>query len=66
MGKIDKKMFLPLDQEEKDLMESLDSDDWQPVQKEEKEKKVVLNAARNTLKKEMNPGVRLCLFDKKI
>ncbi len=42
MGKIDKKMFLPLDQKEKDLMESLDSDDWQPVQKEEKEKKVVL------------------------
>ena len=59
MEKTDKKMFLPLDQEEKDLMESLDSDEWQPVQKEEKERKVVLNAARNTLKKDKRINLRL-------
>ena len=40
-------------------MESLDSDEWQAVQKEEKEKKVVLNAARNTLKKVKRINLRL-------
>ena len=31
MKKISKKAFEPIDQEEKDLMESIERDDWQPV-----------------------------------
>ena len=63
MGKIDKKMFLPLDNEEKNLMESLETDDWQSVQKVEQEKKVALAAARNTLKKDKRINLRLTQKD---
>ena len=31
MKKISKKVFKPIDQEEKNLMESIDSDEWRPV-----------------------------------
>jgi len=63
MGKIDKKMFLPLDNEEKNLMESLETDDWQSVQKVEQEKMVALAAARNTLKKDKRINLRLTQKD---
>ena len=39
MKKISEKAFKPIDQEEKDLMESIEHDDWQPVKNFEKEKK---------------------------
>ena len=31
MKKISKKSFEPIDQEEKDLMESIERDEWKPV-----------------------------------
>ena len=31
MKKISDKAFKPIDKEEKELMESIESDDWQPV-----------------------------------
>ena len=63
MRKIDKKMFVPLDQEEKDLMESLERDEWQSVQRVEQEKKMALVAARNTLKKDKRINLRLTQKD---
>jgi hypothetical protein len=39
MKKISKKGFKPIDQEEEDLMESIERDDWQPAKNFDKEKK---------------------------
>ena len=46
-----KKAFKPIAQEEKDLMESIERDEWQPVKKNVREKEKAIAAARNTLKK---------------
>ena len=51
MKKITKKAFKPIDQEEKDLMESIERDEWQPVKNIDQEKEKAIAAARNTLKK---------------
>ncbi len=48
-----KKAYKPIAQEEKDLMESIERDGWQPVKKYNvREKEKAIAAARNTLKKE--------------
>jgi predicted DNA binding CopG/RHH family protein len=59
MEKINKKAFKPLDQEEKELMESIDRDEWQSVKNVDQEKKEAIQAARNTLKKEKRINLRL-------
>ncbi|MCX6583993.1 MAG: hypothetical protein NT166_27785 [Candidatus Aminicenantes bacterium] len=51
MSRFTKKNFQPLDQEEKDLMESIEKGEWQPVKNLEREKKAAIQAARNPLKK---------------
>jgi hypothetical protein len=51
MKKPSTKTFKALDQEEKDLMESIERDEWQPVKKIDQEKEKAITAARNTLKK---------------
>ena len=56
---MDKKVFLPIDQEERDLMESLENDEWQPVLRFEDEKATAISAARNTLKKDKRINLRL-------
>jgi len=38
MNKVSKKAFKPIDQEEKDLMESIERDDWKPVKDFSREK----------------------------
>ena len=38
MKKLNKKAFEPIDQEEKDLMESIERDEWQTVKEINKEK----------------------------
>jgi len=43
MNRITKKAFKPIDQEEKDLMESLEHDEWQPVKNDEREKRLVIH-----------------------
>ena len=63
MKKISKKAFKPIDQEEKDLMESIEGDDWQPVNNFEKEKEKAIAAARNTLKKDKRINLRLSQKD---
>ncbi len=63
MKKISKKAFTPLDQEEKDLMESIEKDDWRSVKDFDREKEKVISASRNTLKKEKRINLRLTQKD---
>jgi predicted DNA binding CopG/RHH family protein len=63
MKKISEKAFKPIDQEEIDLMESIERDDWKPVKNFEKEKEKAIAAARNTLKKDKRINLRLTQKD---
>jgi len=63
MKKINKKAFKPIDQEEKDLMESIEKDEWEPVKKLDQEKEKAISAARNTLKKDKRINLRLTQKD---
>lgn len=55
--------FKPIDQEEKDLMESIERDEWQPVKNIDQEKEKAIAAARNTLKKDKRINLRLTQKD---
>jgi len=63
MNKISKKAFKPIDQEEEDLMESIERDEWQPVKNIDQEKEKAIEAARNTLKKDKRINLRLTQKD---
>ncbi|MFA6008797.1 MAG: toxin-antitoxin system HicB family antitoxin [Desulfobacteraceae bacterium] len=63
MNKISKKAFMPIDQEEKDLMESIERDEWQPAKNFDKERKKAVEAARNTLNKDKRINLRLSQKD---
>ena len=60
---MDKKAFTPMDQEEKDLMESIERDEWQPVRDFDRERKKAVEAARNTLRKDKRINLRLSQKD---
>ena len=59
MTRFSKKAFEPMDEEEKELMESLDRDEWEPVSDLEEQKLKAMEAARNTLKKNRRINLRL-------
>jgi predicted DNA binding CopG/RHH family protein len=63
MKKIRKKAFEPIDKEEKEMMKSLESDDWQPVKNIDQEKEKAIAAARNTLRKDKRINLRLSQKD---
>ncbi len=63
MKKISEKAFTPIDQEEKNLMESIERDEWQLVKNIDHEKAKAVMAARNTLKKEKRINLRLTQKD---
>ena len=63
MRKISKKAFEPIDQEERDLMESIERDDWQPVKGLDQEREKAMAAARNTLRKDKRINLRLSQKD---
>ena len=63
MKKINEQIFKPLDQEEKDLMESVERGEWQPVKNITEEKEKAMKAARNTLKKDKRINLRLTQKD---
>ena len=63
MKKLNKDVFKLIDQEEKDLMESIERDEWQPVNNIEQEKEKAIAAARNTLKKDKRINLRLTQKD---
>lgn len=63
MEKIDRQAFEPLDQEEKDLMESVERGEWQAVEDFEAEREKAQLAAKNTTKKEKRVNLRLSYKD---
>lgn len=63
MGKISKKAFDPIDKEERDLMKSIEQDQWNPVKNIKQEKEKAITAARNTLKKDKRINLRLSQKD---
>ncbi len=63
MTNFNKKAFTPMDQEEKDLMASIERDEWQSVKNMDKERKKAMEAARNTLKKDKRINLRLSQKD---
>jgi len=63
MEKISKKAFDPIDKEERDLMESIEHDEWRPVKNIKQEKEKAMAAARNTLKKDKRINLRLTQKD---
>ena len=63
MNKIGEKAFKPIDKEESDLMKSLENNEWRPVKDFKKQKDKVIEAARNTLKKDKRINLRLTQKD---
>lgn len=63
MSRFTDKTFKPLDQEEKDLMESIEKEDWQPVKDLDRQKNAAVQTARNTLKKDKRINLRLSQKD---
>ena len=63
MKKTNEKSLKPIDQEEKDMMESIERDEWKSVENFEQERKKALAAARNTLKKDKRINLRLSQKD---
>ncbi len=63
MSRFSPKMFRPLDEEEQELMESIEQGAWKSVQNIEQEKEKACQAARNTLKKEKRINLRLSQKD---
>jgi len=63
MEKLSRKAFEPLDQEEKDLMESIEREEWRSVKNIKQEKEKAIAAARNTLKKDKRINLRLTQKD---
>ncbi len=59
MNKLTKRAFQPLDDDEKELMASIETDEWQPVQNFKAEKKKAITSARQTLKKNKRINLRL-------
>jgi predicted DNA binding CopG/RHH family protein len=63
MKKINTKSFDPIDEEEKELMGSIEKDEWKPVKNIKQEKEKAIFAARNTLKKDKRINLRLSQKD---
>lgn len=53
------KTFDPIDKEEKELMESIERDEWKPVKNIKQEKDKAVAAARKTLKKDKRINLRI-------
>lgn len=63
MNKINVQAFEPIDEEERELMESIENDEWRSVKNFKKEKENAESAARNTLKKDKRINLRLTQKD---
>jgi len=63
MKRFSKKAFEPLDQEEKELMESIEKEEWQPIKNINQAKRKAICAARNTLKNNKHIDLRLSQKD---
>lgn len=63
MNRLNQTSFMPMDQEEKALMESIEREEWQPVENLDQEKEKAAKAARVTLKKDKRINLRLTQKD---
>lgn len=63
MSKLSKKAFRPIDKEEKDLMDSIEREEWHSVKNFNQEKDKAIQAAKNTLKKDKRINLRLTQKD---
>ena len=63
MKRFTEKAFEPLDQEERDLIASLENEEWRPVTDFKAEHEKAIQAARNTLKKDKRINLRLSQKD---
>ena len=63
--KMTKKMFEPLDEEEKDLIEALERDDFVPLKGKAKQKEIefLQRAAENTIRLRQQINIRMNLHD---
>jgi len=59
MKRFSKKSFEPIDEEENELMESLENEDWETVYHAEQEREKAMAAARGTLRKNKRINLRL-------
>ncbi|MDZ7832255.1 MAG: antitoxin [Desulfobacterales bacterium] len=59
MRRFSRKSFEPIDQEENELMESLENEDWETVNDLEQEQEKAMAAARGTLRKNKRINLRL-------
>ena len=63
MQRFEKTAFVPLDEEERELMESIERDEGVPVKDFKTEQQKAVQAARNTLKKDKRINLRLSQRD---
>ena len=63
MQRFEKTVFVPLDEEERELMESIERDEWVPVKDFKTEQQKAVQAVRNTLKKDKRINLRLSQRD---
>ena len=63
MSRFSKKTFKPIDKDEKEIMESIEREEWQSVKNINQEKNKAITAARNTLKKDKRINLRLTQKD---
>ncbi len=63
MAKLSEKAFEPMDEEERELLASINNDEWRSVKNFKEEKIKAELAARNTLKKDKRINLRLSQKD---
>ncbi len=63
MSRFTSKSFTPIDQEEREIIASIENDEWQQVDEIENEKERSVLAARNTIKKDKRINLRLTRKD---
>ena len=63
MNKLKPESFMPLDEEEKKLMDSLESETWETVANFEQKKEEAEIAAHNTIRKDKRINLRLTQKD---
>ncbi len=63
MKRFNKKNFAPIDEEEKNIMLSLENEEWQLVDNIDEEKEKAVLSAKNTIKKDKRINLRLTQKD---
>ena len=59
MKRVNDKQFLPLDEEEKDLIKSIENDEWTESRDASKQKKLAKEYAEATIRKDKRMNIRI-------